>query len=212
MQERFLHLNGLEVLVLDEADRMLDLGFAEELKQINDAADHRLRQTLMFSATLAHARFEVLAAHLLKSPKRLAIGEESAPHQDISQRFYLCDHLDHKQALLSHLLGHEEYQQAMIFTATRADTERLAQEYQALGFTAVALSGDLKQSERNAIMDAFSRGHYRLLFTTDVASRGLDLVNVSLVINFDMPKAAEEFIHRIGRTGRAGAKGNAISP
>ena len=102
-------------------------------------------------------------------------------------------------------------QQAMIFTATRADTERLAQEYQAQGFTAVALSGDLKQSERNAIMDTFSRGHYRLLFTTDVASRGLDLVNVSLVINFDMPKAAEEFIHRIGRTGRAGAKGNAIS-
>jgi superfamily II DNA/RNA helicase len=190
---------------------MLDLGFANELKQIHEAANHRLRQTLMFSATLAHTEFEELATVLLDAPRRITVGQELAPHEDIEQRFLLCDHLDHKQALLEHLINHEPYQQAIIFTATRADTERLAQLFQEKGLSAAALSGDLKQNARNTIMDGFSRGHFKLLFTTDIASRGLDLVNVSLVVNFDMPKAAEEFIHRIGRTGRAGAKGLAIS-
>lgn len=211
LQERSLFIDGLELLILDEADRMLDLGFANELKQIHEAASHRLRQTLMFSATLAHTEFEELATVLLDNPHRVTVGQELAPHEDIEQRFILCDHLDHKQALLEHLLRHESYQQAIIFTATRADTERLAQLFNDKGLSAAALSGELKQNARNAIMDGFSRGHHKLLFTTDIASRGLDLVNVSLVINFDMPKAAEEFIHRIGRTGRAGSKGQAIS-
>lgn len=211
LQERTLFLDGLELLILDEADRMLDLGFANELKQIHEQANHRLRQTLMFSATLAHTEFEELATVLLNDPRRITVGQELTPHEDIEQRFLLCDHLDHKQALLEHLLSHESYQQAIIFTATRADTERLAQLFTEKGMNAAALSGDLKQNARNQIMDGFSRGHFKLLFTTDIASRGLDLVNVSLVINFDMPKAAEEFIHRIGRTGRAGAKGVAIS-
>ncbi|MBP8220381.1 MAG: DEAD/DEAH box helicase, partial [Aeromonadaceae bacterium] len=211
LQERSLFIDGLELLILDEADRMLDLGFANELKQIHEAASHRLRQTLMFSATLAHTEFEELATVLLDNPHRITVGQELAPHEDIEQRFILCDHLDHKEALLEHLLRHESYQQAIIFTATRADTERLAQLFNDKGLSAAALSGELKQNARNAIMDGFSRGHHKLLFTTDIASRGLDLVNVSLVINFDMPKAAEEFIHRIGRTGRAGSKGQAIS-
>jgi superfamily II DNA/RNA helicase len=211
LSERSLFIDGLEILILDEADRMLDLGFANELKQIHEAANHRLRQTLMFSATLAHTEFEELATVLLDAPRRITVGQELAPHEDIEQRFLLCDHLDHKQALLEHLLNHESYQQAIIFTATRADTERLAQLFQEKGLSAAALSGDLKQNARNSIMDGFSRGHFKLLFTTDIASRGLDLVHVSLVVNFDMPKAAEEFIHRIGRTGRAGAKGLAIS-
>ena len=211
LQERSLFIDGLELLILDEADRMLDLGFANELKQIHEAASHRLRQTLMFSATLAHTEFEELATVLLDNPHRITVGQELAPHEDIEQRFILCDHLDHKEALLGHLLRHESYQQAIIFTATRADTERLAHLFNDKGLSAAALSGELKQNARNAIMDGFSRGHHKLLFTTDIASRGLDLVNVSLVINFDMPKAAEEFIHRIGRTGRAGSKGQAIS-
>ena len=211
LQERSLFIDGLELLILDEADRMLDLGFANELKQIHEAASHRLRQTLMFSATLAHTEFEELATVLLDNPHRITVGHELAPHEDIEQRFILCDHLDHKEALLEHLLRLESYQQAIIFTATRADTERLAQLFNDKGLSAAALSGELKQNARNAIMDGFSRGHHKLLFTTDIASRGLDLVNVSLVINFDMPKAAEEFIHRIGRTGRAGSKGQAIS-
>ena len=208
---RSLMLNGLEILIMDEADRMLDLGFANELNQINDAADHRRRQTLMFSATLDHAQVNEMADKLLKAPKRIAVGAANAEHADIEKRFYLCDHLDHKQALLAHILATQEYQQAIIFTATRPDTERLAQLLKSQGLSTAALSGDMSQAERNRIMDSFSRGQFKVLITTDVASRGLDLLQVSLVVNFDMPKQAEEYVHRIGRTGRAGAKGVAMS-
>ncbi len=205
------YLNGLELLILDEADRMLDLGFAKQLSQINKAADHRKRQTLLFSATLDHAQVNDFAKELLKKPKRIAIGGAFTEHKDINKRFYLSDNLDHKEALLQHFLTAEKYQQAIIFTATRSDTERLAGILTKQEFNAVALSGELNQSQRNQIMESFSKGQHKILVTTDLASRGLDLVNVSLVINFDMPKHTEEFIHRIGRTGRAGSQGDAIA-
>ncbi|WP_371186061.1 DEAD/DEAH box helicase [Thalassotalea maritima] len=205
------YLNGLEMLILDEADRMLDMGFAEQLKQINLAADHRKRQTLMFSATLDHEQVNIFAQDLLNNPKRIAIGAITSEHKDITQRLLLADHLDHKQALLEHFLQTEKYQQVIIFTATRADTERLAELLNKQQFDAIGLSGELKQAERNRIMESFAKGQYNILVTTDLASRGLDLVNVSHVFNFDMPKHAEEYVHRIGRTGRAGAKGDAIS-
>jgi len=190
---------------------MLDLGFVKELSQINKAADHRKRQTLLFSATLDHAQVNDFALTLLKKPKRIAIGGAFTEHQDISKRFYLADNLDFKEALLQHFLKNETYQQVIIFTATRSDTERLANILIEQELSAVALSGELNQGQRNQIMEGFSKGHHKILVTTDLASRGLDLVNVSLVINFDMPKHAEEFIHRIGRTGRAGSKGDAIA-
>lgn len=211
LDERSLFLDGLELLILDEADRMLDLGFAEQLNRINQIASHRLRQTLMFSATLEHAEVNSMAKTLLKSPKRIAIGAANAEHADIEKRFYLADHLDHKQALLERILDTETYQQVIIFTATRADTERLSQRLSGRGLKTAALSGEMSQTDRNKIMDSFSRGQQQVLITTDVASRGLDLLQVSLVVNFDMPKQAEEYVHRIGRTGRAGAKGVAIS-
>lgn len=211
LSQGHFYLNGLELLILDEADRMLDLGFADQLSQINKAADHRKRQTLLFSATLDHAQVNDFAQELLTKPKRIAIGGAFTEHQDINKRFYLADNLDHKEALLQHFLSSENYQQAIIFTATRSDTERLANVLLEQGINAVALSGELNQSQRNQIMDGFSKGHQKILVTTDLASRGLDLVNVSLVINFDMPKHTEEFIHRIGRTGRAGSKGDAIA-
>jgi superfamily II DNA/RNA helicase len=221
LSQGHFYLNGLELLILDEADRMLDLGFAEQLTQINTAADHRKRQTLMFSATLEHAQVNDFALALLKKPKRIAIGSAYTEHKDITKRFYLCDNLDHKQKLLEHFIASESVQQMIIFTATRSDTERLAtllneqqlneQKPNDKIVSAVALSGELNQSQRNQIMDGFSKGHHKILVTTDLASRGLDLVNVSHVINFDMPKHTEEFVHRIGRTGRAGSKGDAIS-
>ncbi|MCH1923458.1 DEAD/DEAH box helicase [Shewanella sp. C32] len=211
LSQRHLFLNGLELLILDEADRMLDLGFAEQLRAINAAADHRRRQTLMFSATLAHEQVQELAGELLKEPRHVAIGASNQANPDIQQRLYLADHLTHKEALLEALLNQSTFQQAIVFTATREDSERIATLVNQWGHSAIGLSGELAQSKRNQIMDDFARGYNKVLVTTDVASRGLDLTNVSLVINFDMPKFAEEYIHRIGRTGRAGAKGDAIS-
>jgi len=211
LSQRSLFLEGLELLILDEADRMLDLGFAAQLKQIHQAASHRRRQTLMFSATVDDDIVEQFAVELLREPVRIAVGFINEQHQDIEQQFFLCDHLDHKQALLIHLLTQPQLRQAIVFTATRADTERLATELTRQGMHAMALSADLNQSSRNQIMDAFSRARARILVTTDVASRGLDLANVSHVINFDMPKQAQEYVHRIGRTGRAGKQGHACS-
>lgn len=211
LEQRNLFLNGLELLILDEADRMLDLGFAKELRQINQKADHRLRQTLLFSATMDNPEVQKLSEELLSSPKRIAIGAAHSKHHDIRQQFYLCDHLDHKELLLNKLIADAKIQQLIIFTATRADTERLSQNLSQQALKCIALSGDLGQSERNRVMDQFSRGQYQILITTDLASRGLDLQNVSHVINFDMPKHSEEYVHRIGRTGRAGAKGMAYS-
>lgn len=211
LAQHHLHLNGLELLILDEADRMLDLGFMAQLNAINQAADHKRRQTLMFSATLNHKEVNKFASTLLKEPEHIAIGSSNIANQDIQQQIYLCDNLDHKESLLEKLLSQDTHKQVIIFTATRADTDRLAQKLSQLNYTTASLNGELKQSARNQIMDQFSRGLQQILVTTDVASRGLDLLNVSLVINFDMPKFAEEYIHRIGRTARAGAKGDAIS-
>lgn len=211
LKQGHFYLHGLELLILDEADRMLDLGFAKELSLINKAADHRKRQTLLFSATLDHAQVNDFALELLTKPKRIAIGAAHTEHKDITKRFYFADDLEHKEALLHHFLTDEKYQQMIIFTATRSDTERLANDLFKKGLSTVALSGDLNQSQRNQIMESFSKGQHKILVTTDLASRGLDLVNVSHVINFDLPKHCEEFVHRIGRTGRAGNKGDSIS-
>ncbi|WP_436317862.1 DEAD/DEAH box helicase [Vibrio agarivorans] len=211
LEHRSLFLDGLDTLILDEADRMLDLGFAPELRRIHKAAKHRRRQTLMFSATLDHAEVNDIASEMLNAPKRIAIGVSNEEHKDINQRFYLCDHLDHKEAILERVLEEAEYRQLIIFTATRDDTERLCAKLNEKKLKAVALSGNLNQTQRNTIMSQFERAVFKILVTTDVASRGLDIANVTHVINFDMPKHTEEYVHRVGRTGRAGNKGDAIS-
>lgn len=211
LEHRSLFLDGLETLILDEADRMLDLGFAPQLRHIHKAAKHRRRQTLMFSATLDHAEMNDIAYEMLNDPKRIAIGLSNEQHKDIQQRFYLCDHLDHKEALLDRILQEADYRQVIIFTATRVDTERLTEKLNQQQLKAVALSGNLNQTQRNTIMSQFERAIFKILVTTDVASRGLDIASVTHVINFDMPKHTEEYVHRVGRTGRAGNKGDAIS-
>ncbi|MGO2496999.1 MAG: DEAD/DEAH box helicase [Vibrio litoralis] len=211
LEHRSLYLEGVETLILDEADRMLDLGFAPELRRIHNAAKHRRRQTLMFSATLDHAEVSGLSNEMLSDPKRISIGLSAEEHKDIDQSFYLCDHLDHKEAILDRLLEEAEYKQVIIFTATRSDTERLTIKLNEKKLKAVALSGGLNQTQRNNIMSQFERAVHKILVTTDIASRGLDIANVTHVINFDMPKHTEEYVHRVGRTGRAGNKGTAIS-
>ncbi|WP_086981409.1 DEAD/DEAH box helicase [Vibrio aphrogenes] len=211
LEHRSLYLEGVETLILDEADRMLDLGFAPELRRINNAAKHRRRQTLMFSATLDHAEVNGLSNEMLTDPKRISIGASAEEHKDIDQSFYLCDHLDHKEAILERLLEEADYKQVIIFTATRNDTERLTEKLNQQQLKAVALSGGLNQTQRNSIMSQFERAVHKILVTTDIASRGLDIANVTHVINFDMPKHTEEYVHRVGRTGRAGNKGTAMS-
>lgn len=206
-----LYLNGLELLILDEADRMLDLGFASQLRLINAAADHRKRQSMMYSATLDTAALHNLTQTLLKAPQRISVGLSGEEHKDIQQRFYLADNVSHKEAMLAKVIDEKVYRQIIVFTATRADTERLATMLNEQNQHAIALSGDLTQSQRNNIMNEFGRGQQHILVTTDIASRGLDLLNVSLVVNFDLPKLADEYVHRVGRTGRAGNKGAAVS-
>jgi superfamily II DNA/RNA helicase len=206
-----LYLNGLEMLIMDEADRMLDLGFSAQLKQINAAADHRKRQSMMFSATLDNAALHYLTQSMLKAPQRISIGISSEEHKDINQRFFLADNVTHKEAMLAAVINEKDHRQIIVFTATRADTERLSAMLKAQGLYSIALSGDLTQGQRNNIMSEFGRGQQHILVTTDIASRGLDLLSVSLVVNFDLPKLADEYVHRVGRTGRAGNKGEAIS-
>ena len=145
------------------------------------------------------------------TPKRIAIGVANEEHKDITQKFYLCDHLEHKEAMLERILQQAEYKQVIIFTATRSDTERLTARLNEKKRKAIALSGSLNQNQRNTIMSQFERAVFKILVTTDVASRGLDIANVTHVINFDMPKHTEEYVHRVGRTGRAGNKGDATS-
>ncbi|MDP4534585.1 DEAD/DEAH box helicase [Alkalimonas collagenimarina] len=211
LSHRSVFIEGLELLILDEADRMLDLGFASQLLTIHKAANHRLRQTLLFSATLDQLDINELALALLNRPHRITTDDAHKQHADIQQYFYLCDHLSHKEAILEYHLKQETIKQVIIFTATRADTDRLAVWCQQLGFQAIGLSGQLSQAKRNAVMQDFARGNVQILITTDVASRGLDLLQVSHVFNFDLPKFAEEYVHRVGRTGRAGMQGKAIS-
>lgn len=211
LKQRHLFLDGLELLILDEADRMLDLGFAEAMRAINVAASHRQRQTLFFSATLDNTEVSGIASELLREPSRVAIGQGFDEHTDITQHVLLCDHLDHKEALLKHILVGQTIKQAIVFTATKSDTVRLSEIVAGWGLSTQALNGNLSQSARNKTMDSFARGQFDVLVSTDVASRGLDIASVSHVFNFDLPKQAEEFVHRTGRTGRAGFKGDAYS-
>ena len=209
--DKSVYLNGLELLIFDEADRMLDLGFAAQLKMINDYADHRKRQTMLFSATLDNIELKHMTTQLTKSAVRVSVGDATAEHGDIEQRCYFADNVDSKDNILRAELKKRDFNQAIVFTATREDTNRIADMLNEERLEAIALRGDLPQNQRAAIMSSFARGQQSILVTTDLASRGLDLSKVGLVVNFDLPKNADEYIHRIGRTGRAGQKGEAFS-
>jgi superfamily II DNA/RNA helicase len=204
-----VRLDRLEMLILDEADRMLDMGFSEDMEKIVNAAPSE-RQTLMFTATMDNTVAR-LAEKMLRNPQRVELAVRTSSHELIEQRLHVADNLNHKKELLRHLINDEGLKRAIIFSATKRDADDLAKELSRSGHPAAALHGDMSQMARNKTIEGMRRGRIRLLVATDVAARGLDVNGISHVINFDLPRFAEDYVHRIGRTGRAGASGIAIS-
>jgi superfamily II DNA/RNA helicase len=209
LDRRSINLSRLELLILDEADRMLDMGFSEDVDRIAAAAPDE-RQTLLFTATMDDAMAK-LAKRLLKDPVRIAVEATKVQELQIEQRLHVTDDMRHKNRILQHLINDASMTKAIIFSATKRDADMLASELYAQGHAAAALHGDMSQGARNKTIVNMRRGKVRLLVATDVAARGLDVSGISHVINFDLPKFAEDYVHRIGRTGRAGASGIAIS-
>lgn len=199
----------IEWLILDEADRMLDMGFSSIVNQI--AAEARWRkQTLLFSATLEGGGIRRFAEDILNDPVEVNANVSRKEKAKINQWYHLADDADHKYALLTHILR-EQVTTAVVFVKTRDRLQILKDKLLADGFSLCWLQGEMPQDRRNAAMAAFKTGEAPILVATDVAARGIDVPNVSHVINYDMPRKADVYLHRIGRTGRAGAKGTAIS-
>lgn len=204
-------LIDLEMLVLDEADRMLDMGFAEDMEIISDECNAGARQTLLFSATLHHKGIARVAAKVLKDATEITTATVKDKHEDIQQQMILSDDNAHKDRVVSWLLANEEYDKAIIFTNTRVETARLNSFLRNHNINCGVLHGDMTQDERNHTMQLIRDGKITVLVATDVAARGLDVKGIDLVINYDMARKGDDYVHRIGRTGRAGEKGRAIS-
>lgn len=204
-----LKLEKVRFLVVDEADRMLDLGFAEDLAEVNQLTIER-QQTMMFSATFA-PRIQQLAKNVMRDPQRIAIDTPQERHQNIRQILHWADTSQHKRQLLDHWLRDASIQQAIIFASTQIECDGLANDLQQAGFSAIALHGALSQGLRNRRLMALRNGQVQFLVATDVAARGIDVPSISHVFNFGLPMKAEDYTHRIGRTGRAGRSGLAIT-
>ncbi|MBI2874766.1 MAG: DEAD/DEAH box helicase [Firmicutes bacterium] len=201
-------LSGVEVLVLDEADRMLDMGFIPDVRRILRSVPAR-RQTLFFSATMPPS-IRTLAAEVLNDPVLVEAGPRAKPAEGIRQVIH-CVERSQKRVLLTHLLREHRIERALVFTRTKHAADRLAQHLLREGWRVGALHSNKSQSARTRALDAFSQGSIQILVATDIASRGLDVAGISHVINYDLPGTAEDYIHRIGRTARASATGDAIS-
>ncbi|ODU69699.1 MAG: hypothetical protein ABT05_02065 [Lautropia sp. SCN 66-9] len=209
MQRGKIDFSRLEMLVLDEADRMLDMGFLPDIEAVV-AATPAERQTLMFSATLDGVVGE-LARKLTRDPQRIDIAATPARRADIDQTMLFADDLAHKMRLLDALLRDVEMNQCVVFAATKRSTEDLCEALSESGFRVAALHGDMQQGQRTRTLQRLRDGQTQVLIATDVAARGIDVAGISHVINFDAPRAAEDYVHRIGRTGRAGRRGIAVT-
>ncbi len=208
IEHKSVNLGQVQILVLDEADRMLDMGFMPDIKRIIALLPQK-RQNLLFSATFSDD-IKRLAGGILKTPMVIEVARRNATADKVRQVAYAVAS-DEKRALLQHLVRSKDIKQAIVFSNTKLGTARLARHLEQQGFKADAIHGDKSQGERIAALDKFKSGEIELLIATDVAARGLDIQEMPCVINYELPHAPEDYIHRIGRTGRAGSEGVAIS-
>lgn len=205
-----LVLDGLNTLILDEADRMLDMGFADDVQRLVAECINR-QQTMLFSATTGGSTLREMVAKVLNNPEHLQVNNVSDLNATTRQQIVTADHNVHKEQILNWLLANETYQKAIVFTNTRAAADRIYGRLVAQEYKAFVLHGEKDQKDRKLAIDRLKAGGVKILVATDVAARGLDVDGLDLVINFDMPRSGDEYVHRIGRTGRAGNDGLAIS-
>jgi ATP-dependent RNA helicase RhlE len=203
LKRKLVTLAGIRMLVLDEVDRMLDMGFEPAIRRIASMIPAE-RQTLCYSATL-EGKVREVARNYLKDPVRIEIGSVMKPTENVELRAFDVD-ADKKQELLEHLLNAEKGR-FLVFVRTKHGADRVAKRLSRSGHAAIQIHGDRSQGQRNHALRSFSEGGHRVLVATDVAARGIDVANVAHVVNFDIPKVAEDFVHRVGRAGRASAKG-----
>ena len=208
IEQKNVMLNRVEMLILDEADRMLDMGFVQDIRRIMSLLPAN-RQTLLFSATFA-PEIKRLAADFMREPELVEVARQNATSENIEQVVYAVD-AARKRHLLVHLLQARSIAQVIVFCRTRQGAEQLSRELKRDGLAAEAIHGDKAQSQRLETLSAFKDGQVRVLVATDVAARGLDIEELPFVVNFELPNSPEDYVHRIGRTGRAGSKGVALS-
>jgi ATP-dependent RNA helicase RhlE len=210
VQQKTVSLSSVSVLVLDEADRMLDMGFLPDLQRIVNLLPKQ-RQSLLFSATFSPEIRKLAKTFLNDSPVVIEVAARNATAENVSQVIYEVDRADAKRAAVAHIIKSQGLRQVIVFTNTKIGASRLARELLREGIPADAIHGDKSQGERLATLEKFKKGDVEVMVATDVAARGLDIAELPAVINFDLPYSPEDYVHRIGRTGRAGASGKAMS-
>ena len=205
---RFLKLSRIEFLVFDEADRMLDLGFSEEISAVLDLVP-AARRTMLFSATYTQ-QIRDLAGRMLQDPQYIEVTPENTAAESVVQKVYRVDRAD-KRALFIYLITQGKWSRILVFTRTKHGANKLSDKLTEQGINSAAMHGNMSQSSRSRTLEEFKNGQIRVLVATDVAARGLDIRHLPYVVNYDMPSVPEDYVHRIGRTGRAGVNGVAIS-